>query len=207
MDAASGCAYALDAALGTQQVLFTKEHSGFMVAIPVGLLVSAVFAAASAVRRTPEKRTFHFTDAVIAFVAVKTVDSGGCLDNRTELGNRMTRLHNAFVQTYNTDFKTINACDTVDCESAPKRHIAAALKTYNDGLGAICWPDRGKADATALINANTALADAYTTWATATNDAEDQSRGNSAREQDARQSTADDILARDLGVPSASGTT
>src|SRR3954464_1808101 len=35
-------------ALGTQQVLFTKEYSGFMVAIPVGLLVSAVFAAASA---------------------------------------------------------------------------------------------------------------------------------------------------------------
>ena len=88
--------------------------------------------------------------AVIAFVVVKTVDSGGCLDNRTELGNRMTRLHNAFVQTYNTDFKTINACDTVDCESAPKRHIAAALKTYNDGLGAICWPDRDKADAAAL---------------------------------------------------------
>jgi len=145
--------------------------------------------------------------AVIAFVVVKTVDSGGCLDNRTELGNRMTRLHNAFVQTYNTDFKTINACDTVDCESAPKRHIAAALKTYNDGLGTICWPDKDKADATALINANTAMADAYTTWATATNDAEDQSLENSAREQDTRQSTADDILARDLGVPSASATT
>jgi hypothetical protein len=35
-------------ALGTAQVLFTKEYAGFMVAIPVGLLVSAVFAAASA---------------------------------------------------------------------------------------------------------------------------------------------------------------
>jgi adenylate cyclase len=35
-------------ALGTQQVLFTKEYDGFMVAIPVGLLVSAVFALASA---------------------------------------------------------------------------------------------------------------------------------------------------------------
>jgi adenylate cyclase len=35
-------------ALGTPQVLFTKEYSGFMVAIPVGLLVSAVFALASA---------------------------------------------------------------------------------------------------------------------------------------------------------------
>jgi adenylate cyclase len=35
-------------ALGTQQVLFTNEHPGFMVAIPVGLFVAALFAAASA---------------------------------------------------------------------------------------------------------------------------------------------------------------
>jgi hypothetical protein len=35
-------------ALGTQSVLFTKEYAGFQVAIPVGLLVAAVFAAASA---------------------------------------------------------------------------------------------------------------------------------------------------------------
>lgn len=35
-------------AFGTQGVLFTKEHAGFQVAIPVGLLVSAAFAAASA---------------------------------------------------------------------------------------------------------------------------------------------------------------
>src|SRR5215831_18457377 len=35
-------------ALGTKQVLFDQEYSGFMVAILVGLLVSAVFAGASA---------------------------------------------------------------------------------------------------------------------------------------------------------------
>ena len=35
-------------AIGTPGVLFSKEYGGFMVAIPVGLLVSAVFAAASA---------------------------------------------------------------------------------------------------------------------------------------------------------------
>ena len=35
-------------AFGTQQVLFSREYSGFMVAIPVGLFVSAVFATASA---------------------------------------------------------------------------------------------------------------------------------------------------------------
>ena len=145
--------------------------------------------------------------AVIAFVVVKSVDSGGCLDNRTDLGNRMTRLHNEFVQTYNTDFKTINACQSVECETVPKRHIAAALKTYNDGLSAICWPDKDRADATALINANTAMADAYTTWTTATTDADDQSLQNAAEAQDTRESTADETLARDLGVPSATATT
>src|SRR5512132_4215459 len=35
-------------ALGTPEVLFSEEHAGFQVAIPVGLLVSAVFAAGSA---------------------------------------------------------------------------------------------------------------------------------------------------------------
>src|SRR2546422_1992440 len=145
--------------------------------------------------------------AVIAFVVVKTVDSGGCLDNRPDLGNRMTRLHNAFVQTYNADFESINACQSVECGNPPKRHIAAALKTYNAGLDAICWPDKDRADATALINANTAMADAYTIWAKATTDAEDQSLETAAKERDTRESTADDTLARDLGVPSATATT
>ena len=35
-------------AIGTRGVLFSKEYAGFQVAIPVGLLVSAVFAVASA---------------------------------------------------------------------------------------------------------------------------------------------------------------
>src|SRR5215212_6136071 len=35
-------------AIGTQGVLFATDHSGFKVAIPVGLSLSAVFAAASA---------------------------------------------------------------------------------------------------------------------------------------------------------------
>jgi class 3 adenylate cyclase/FtsH-binding integral membrane protein len=35
-------------ALGTPGILFSEDHAGFKVAIPVGLLVSAVFAAASA---------------------------------------------------------------------------------------------------------------------------------------------------------------
>src|SRR5262245_16535052 len=35
-------------AVGTPSILFSNEHAGFQVAIPVGLLVSAVFALASA---------------------------------------------------------------------------------------------------------------------------------------------------------------
>lgn len=35
-------------AFGTQSVLFTREHAGFQVAIPIGLLIAAGFAAASA---------------------------------------------------------------------------------------------------------------------------------------------------------------
>jgi hypothetical protein len=140
---------------------------------------------------------------VVAFLMVKSADTGGCLDNTTELGNRMTKLHNAFVEVYNRDIKTIDACPSVDCEKAPKLEIAAALKTYNDGLGRVCWPAQDRADATALMSANSAMADAYTTWATATTAAQDQSLQSAAREQDTRQGAADDILVRDLGVPSA----
>ena len=35
-------------AIGTPSILFSEEYAGFMVAIPVGLLVSAVFALGSA---------------------------------------------------------------------------------------------------------------------------------------------------------------
>ena len=51
-------------ALGTQRVLFTKEYSGFMVAIPVGLLVSAVFAFASAFVDTRPAFEGHLADYI-----------------------------------------------------------------------------------------------------------------------------------------------
>ena len=141
--------------------------------------------------------------AVLVFLGVQAADTGGCLDSQKTLGNRMTKLHNAFVVTYNRDFKVIEACQSVDCEKAPKLEIADSLKTYNDGLVKVCWPDNDKADATALMQANSAMADAYTNWATATTAAQDQSLQSTAKEQDNRQGVADDILSHDLGVPSA----
>jgi hypothetical protein len=138
--------------------------------------------------------------AVVTLLLVKAADTGGCLDNETELGNRMTTLHNAFVEVYNRDFKAIDACQSVDCEKAPKLEIAASLKTYNDGLGKVCWPDKEKTDVTTLMQANTGMADAYTSWAAATSMAEDESMQTAAKEQDTRQGAADDILSHDLGV-------
>jgi hypothetical protein len=140
---------------------------------------------------------------VLVFFAVKSADTGGCLDSQKELGNRQTRLHNSFVEVYNRDFKAIDACQTVDCEKAPKLEIASALRTYNDGLNKICWPDKYKADVTSLTQANTAMADAFTNWATATTAAQDQSLHSVVKEQDKRQGVADDVLSQDLGVPLA----
>ena len=139
--------------------------------------------------------------AIIVIFATRSVHNLGCLVGQTTLGHRTTTLHNAFVDVYNRDFKVIDACTSVDCEKAPKLEIAGSLKTYNDGLNAVCWPDKYKAHATALMQANTAMADAFTTWATAATPAEDQSLQTAAKEQDDRQGVADDILSIDLGVP------
>jgi hypothetical protein len=138
---------------------------------------------------------------VIVFLSAQAVGSGGCFDSQKSLGNQSTKLHNAFVAVYNRDFKLIDACQSVACEKAPKLEIADSLKTFSNGLNQICWPDKYKADATALIQANTAMADAYTAWATATTPAEDQSLQTTAKEKDNRQGVADDILSHDLGVP------
>ena len=139
--------------------------------------------------------------AIIVIFATRSVHNLGCLVGQTTLGQRTTTLHNAFVDVYNRDFKVIEACTSVDCEKAPKLEIAGSLKTYNDGLNAICWPDKYKAHATALMQANTAMADAFTKWATATTPGEDQSLQSAAKEQDDQQGVADDILSTDLGVP------
>ncbi len=139
--------------------------------------------------------------AIVVIFATRSVHTFGCLVSQRTLGHQMTTLHNVFVDVYNRDFKVIDGCQTVDCEKAPKLEIADSLKTYNVGLGKICWPDKYKAHATALMQANTAMADAFTTWATATTPAQDQSLQTAAKEQDNRQGVADDILSHDLGVP------
>src|SRR6202022_3675648 len=51
--------------------------------------------------------------AVAVFFGVPAGAPGGCLDSQKTLGNRMTKLHNTFVEAYNRDFKAIDACQSV----------------------------------------------------------------------------------------------
>jgi hypothetical protein len=142
--------------------------------------------------------------AAAIFLGVKSADTGGCLDTSSELASRATRLHNTYVETYNRDLQTIDACSSVDCERPAKLEIVAALKTYNDGLNGVCWPDNHKTDVTALVQANIAMADSVTTWAGATTVAQDQSLGHATNDQAKQRRAADAILAQDLGVASPS---
>lgn len=143
--------------------------------------------------------------AVAAFLIISANDKGGCLDDSTTRANRVTDLHNAYVATYNKDGAAISACSTVDCERAPKLELAAALRTYSTGLGQICWPDDNmKADANRLIAANTAAADAFTSWAGATTDSDEKSLGSIADQKDKDEQAAEAKLASDLQVQYAS---
>jgi hypothetical protein len=140
---------------------------------------------------------------ILVILAARSAHTIGCLVSQRTLGPRMTTLHNAFVDVYNRDFNAIDACTSLDCEKTPKLEIAASLKTYNDGLDKICWPNKYKAEVTALKEANIAMADAFANWATANTQDEDKTLQYAAKQQDNRQGVADDIRSHDLGVPLA----
>ena len=142
--------------------------------------------------------------AVAVFLFVKSADTGGCLDSDRDRANRVTGLHNDYVAVFNRDAKAIEACTTLDCERAPKLEIASALNTYNAGLNQVCWPDNLKADANALIAANTATSQAFTAWAAASSDTEDQTLSSTAQQKVTDRRAADAKLADDMGVPNAS---
>jgi hypothetical protein len=141
--------------------------------------------------------------AVLVIFAARNAHTIGCLVGSTELGLRKTRLHNTYVRTFNRDTAAIDACKSVDCERAPKLEIVAALKTYNDGLNGLCWPDTYKADVAALVQANSALADSVNLWADASTSDEDDSRAQVVSDRLDRRRAADAALSRDLGIRSA----
>lgn len=139
--------------------------------------------------------------AIFVIFAARNAHTIGCLVGQTTLGDRTTSLHNAFVDVYNRDSNAIDACTSLDCEKTPKLEIAGSLKTYNEGLDKICWPNKYKADVMALKEANVAMADAYANWATASTPYEAKPLEIAAKERDGQQGVADDILSHDLGVP------
>jgi hypothetical protein len=141
--------------------------------------------------------------AILVILAARSANTIGCLINSTELGNRKARLHNTYVRAYNRDNAAIDACTSLDCERSPKLEIVTALKAYNDGLNGLCWPDTYKADAAALVQANSAMADTVNLWAAASTADEDQTRALLVNDQLDRRRAADAALSRDLGIRAA----
>lgn len=138
--------------------------------------------------------------AAAALLGLKGADTGGCLDNSVEMGNRVTTMHNTYVEHFNADTTAIDACATLACEQAPKLDLAAALTTYNKGLATVCWPSKAKDDAARLQQVNTETIAAFTAWAGATSLAEDKQLAQAAAEKVRDRRAADDIVSADLGV-------
>lgn len=142
---------------------------------------------------------------IVVFVVVAVKDRVACLGSPPDQAYRVADLDNAYINIYNRDGKTMDACTSLDCERPLKLEVAAALKTYNAGLSQECWSNgRLKADADALIAVNTATINAYTSWAGAASDTEDQALGSIADQKDREQDAADQKLADDLGIPTVS---
>jgi class 3 adenylate cyclase len=91
-------------AIGTPSILFPKEHAGFQVAIPVGLLVSAVFATAS------------------AFVDVRPGLAAGLIRRRAVL---RTSVLAAMVVWFAWTVANVPPLDAPDTEAATNRFVTA----------------------------------------------------------------------------------
>ena len=124
--------------------------------------------------------------------------SGGCADNTVQLGQRVSLLHDAFIAVYNRDSNVIEACPSVDCEQASKLEIAGSLRTYNDGLNKICWPNSDQRLVNALLQANSAMANAYQAWSEATSPIDDHIFEQAAQTAQRGQSSAEQALANGL---------
>jgi hypothetical protein len=79
-----------------------------------------------------------------------------------------------------------------------KLEVAASLRSYNQGLGHICWPTRNQSRVNELIAANSAEATAYNSWADATTPADDQAYAIDAAQSVAGQQAASQRLANQL---------
>jgi hypothetical protein len=133
--------------------------------------------------------------AVIALVVATSMALGGvgstlCSDSPAQLGGRLGELQKTYATIYQEASAEIQACQSLDCERPAKLEIAAALGSYNQGLGYICWPVGDQSLIKALSAANSAEAVAYNGWADAATPADDQLQAIAVRISVKRQQVA-----------------
>jgi hypothetical protein len=147
--------------------------------------VAALKTVSRATHLLPRSIWPYLASAVVGFAAASLLLVGGkgsnCADNTAELAARLNRLESAYVGVYQRDAAEIEACQSLACEQPAKTDIAAALRSYNDGLSSICWPGRDAAAIDSLSGSNASLAAAYLAWSEAFTPAEDQTLEDAAQ--------------------------
>lgn len=133
--------------------------------------------------------------AVIVLVLVTSLELGGigqaaCNESPQQLASRLSELEKTFNSTYQEESADIQTCQSLDCERPAKLEIAGALRSYDQGLGHICWPSSDQALLNGLITANSSAAMTYNEWADATTPGDDQVIGTEAERAVASQQAA-----------------
>ena len=138
-----------------------------------------------ATRLLPRSVWPYLAAGVVTFAAASLLLIGGragnCANNTAELAARLNRLESTYTAVYQRDAAEIEACQSLACEQPAKAEVAAALRSYNDGLTRICWPGRDAAAIGSLSGSNAAMAAAYLTWSEASTPAEDQTLEDAAQ--------------------------
>ncbi len=138
-----------------------------------------------ATRLLPRSVWPYLAAGVVALAAASLLLIGGkggnCAENSAELAARLNRLESTYMGVYQRDAGEIQACQSLACEQPAKAEIAAALRSYDDGLSRICWPGRDAAAIGSLSGSNAAMATAYLTWSEASTPAEDQTLEDAAQ--------------------------
>jgi hypothetical protein len=123
--------------------------------------------------------------AVIALVLATSMALGGvgqasCSEPHGQVASRLSELDATYSATYRQGSAEIQACQSLDCERPAKLEIAAALRSYSQGMNEICWPTADQSAVKALLAANSSAAAAYANWADAVTPADDQVFGATA---------------------------
>ena len=130
-------------------------------------------------KRLLTRRWTYLGAAVVAVVAATSMALGGvagasCSESPGQVASRLAELQQTYADVYQQESAEIQACQSMECERPAKLEIAAALRSYNQGLSPVCWPSSDQALVANLVSANAHEANAYSSWADAATPADDQ---------------------------------